>query len=1362
MAITKSARTKIFTLVQEIKKLLVLEVGSQLEQFYGIRLNGTILLAEELPLTEPDVLHTARLLRQRLDYIKSNIPSEKNKEVEAIKQLLNEQAFSILNRFSTLRMAEERGIIKETIRKEYNSEGFQIFDSITGQGAVAEQYIRYKWYLHSIFDELSIDLPSVFDRFSPYALIFPSEKAMRSLLTIINNEAVTMHREDTKKLMNLWQEDETIGWIYQYYNSREEISEMRDASDAPRNSRELAVRNQFFTPRYVVQFLTDNSLGRIWYEMTKGKTELIHKCQYLIRRPKELFLEKANNRPENADEETDYIEHRQIKDPREILMLDPACGSMHFGLYSFDLFEQIYIEAWDNHPELMLDLRNSITRKQYANQIPEFIIRYNVHGVDIDPRALQIAALSLWLRAQMSFEILNLEPGERPQITKSNLVLAEAMPGNVELLSALVKPLDAPLRKLVTTIWELMRMAGETGLLLRIEEEIDKNINEIAADLSKDAIDAQLELGADSLKMKAAEKAAFYSTKKYRDSFLENAASEVFRILKELSENATNGDAYQKLLFADDTARGFAFIELCRKKYDVVLMNPPFGSASLNSEKYIDTNYPKGKNDLAAVFVERMHEMLNRDGFIGAISTRTIFFLGSYKAWRQQFIIDNTHLKYFTDLGNNVLDAMVETAAYIISKKQNRNTIFIRATKSDEKDLSIIESLKKGSNIYNQDTSRYKDISNQPLCYWVDRKTLKLFIDNNIFGRNGNKAFNGSTTSDNPRFIRLFWEFHPSKNQIKWINALISDESLRFFNNLISYINWENDGFELNNLFGPNGKLLSTIRNPDYNFKLGISWALRTAMFQPHIVTKQVLATASRNMAQLKDQNDTLYTCALWNSKYFDYILKLSMEADSGNPKFINGVVNLSPFPELSVELKEKLACETLLNHSLIENIFNKIETSLYFKLPVINNQTSLKSTFKNYQFDLQNNKRYHLSSLDSINDMVYDYFNISIDEQFDINEIVFKSRAREEGAIFDKSDREFVEGVFSWLIGCVFGRWDVRFALHTDWLPVKYDIFSSLPACSPGSLINTDYLPASDNNIVSEAWLSARKTIENKEVKVEKPSITKKDYPIPVLWDGVGVVDKNHPNDIFQYIRSVIKEIWQTKAGEIEDELTELLGGSDLVEWLNSPNRFFNSHLNQYSQNKRTAPIYWPISTASGGYTVWLYYPKLTDQTLVAVINNYLQPKIDEVIKQKKPLELNSILDNKGLKELKELNDFEHELEEMKKELLRITALPYKPNHDDGVLITAAPLHKLFRHTKWRKETEDCWKELETGEYDWAHLAYSIWPNRVAKKCKRDLSMAIAHGLEDICDVKPKEKKMKAAKSPLKVKDFKQLRIDE
>ena len=120
---------------------------------------------------------------------------------------------------------------------------------------------------------------------------------------------------------------------------------MRDASDAPRNSRELAVRNQFFTPRYVVEFLTDNTLGRTWYEMTKGETRLADQCRYLVRRPTEIFLsygEEAPQQPEQEGLSQDellkqpvYIQHRPFKDPREIRLLDPACGSMHFGLYAF-------------------------------------------------------------------------------------------------------------------------------------------------------------------------------------------------------------------------------------------------------------------------------------------------------------------------------------------------------------------------------------------------------------------------------------------------------------------------------------------------------------------------------------------------------------------------------------------------------------------------------------------------------------------------------------------------------------------------------------------------------------------------------------------------------------------------------------------------------------------------------------------------------------------------------------------------------------------------------------------------------------------------------------------------------------------
>ena len=103
---------------------------------------------------------------------------------------------------------------------------------------------------------------------------------------------------------------------------------MREESQAPRNSRELAVRNQFFTPRYVVQFLTDNTLGRIWYEMRGTNTVLAERCEYMVRKPGEEFAPRAK------------------KDPRDLRVLDPACGSGHFLLYAFDLLLAIYEEAY--------------------------------------------------------------------------------------------------------------------------------------------------------------------------------------------------------------------------------------------------------------------------------------------------------------------------------------------------------------------------------------------------------------------------------------------------------------------------------------------------------------------------------------------------------------------------------------------------------------------------------------------------------------------------------------------------------------------------------------------------------------------------------------------------------------------------------------------------------------------------------------------------------------------------------------------------------------------------------------------------------------------------------------------------------
>ncbi|MCS5488897.1 BREX-1 system adenine-specific DNA-methyltransferase PglX [Algoriphagus limi] len=1344
MSLSQGARNKIKSFVQAAKKLLMSEFETQLQQFYGIRPNGTCLLVEELTAREASVIETARLLRQRLHYLESTIAGD-NKAPEAVRQLIREQAFTILNRFAALRMSEERNIIRESIRNSYNSEGFLVYDQLTGGAKTADQFTRYKWYIGHVFDELAIDLPAVFDRFSPYALLFPSERVLLDLLLIINDEELNIYREAGHQPINLWREDETIGWIYQYYNSREEISEMRVASDAPRNSRELAVRNQFFTPRYVVQFLVDNSLGRQWYEMTKGQTALKDLCQYMVKQSLEIFLEKGEAIPETKIDGAHYVEFRALKDPREILFLDPACGSMHFGLYGFDLFEQIYIEAWDHHPALLRDLRDQYLREDFIREIPGFILRYNIHGVDIDPRAIQIAGLSLWLRAQKSFDALNIQPADRPSISKSNLVIAEPLPGDKQLLSDFSKSLPGPIGKLVRIIWDKMQLAGETGLLLKIEEELKKEI-EIARQEYEQYKNSttQASLFGSKEENRAAEMAAIYGKgQKISKDFFDTAEEEVLKALKSFAENAEGEDAFQKLLFAEDTARGFAFIELCRKRYDVIVMNPPFGAASENSKVYIEINYPLSKYDLASVFIDRMLQMLDKKGDLGSITTRTIFFLGSFTAWRSKELLTNNHIRYFADLGGGVLDAMVEVSAYIIGKGYSKNlSSFFRATKESKKDHYLNKIIKDQlKDYYLVNTESFKSISNEPICYWIDNKTLEFFKKSQRFENEVRGARLALKTADNYRYVRNSWEIDEKNIALErnstflgnnWSYFLMSDSSSRYFSSNDTVVFFKNDGFELKHNFNSAGQLKSRPMDTyGVFYRSGLSWSFRTAKFQPHIIPFGNIATSGRCIAVFPDLKESKVTVSLWNSEYIDYCLKLSMEWIE-RPKFINGTVNQLPYPELPLVLQQRLSEMTESQYARVKSCFDIDDKSLAFVNNEMFKMTSI-TKFSDIRIEnLKNNKEAYLNDLSNLNNWVYDYFGITQEEREDIKSIISKAGNDNEGKVFDQTKEEIIHSIFSILVGCVYGRWDVRLLKNwkQEWSDEdlfkarKHSPFLFGPRESTLDLVLPQY-----QERIKEIWNTP--------------------YPIEVLDEVASVSDIN---PLTYKLKEVIRYFWPETFETIEDELIEHFKVNDLAEIFDKHNKFFDAHLRDYTRNKRVSPIYWHMGVPSGRFTIWVYYPKLNEGSLFKIVNELVDPKIKEIAKEVDVLQFNG-----SAKELNDQKEFLAELVNFKEELLRVAQLPYKPNQDDGVLINAAPLHNLFRHSKWKKDTEACWKKLQKGEYDWAHLAYSIWPDRVREKCKKDLSMAIAHGLEDICEVKSKEKKEKKSKE---IKEEKQTRF--
>src|SRR5215207_2462554 len=345
-----------------------------------------------------------------------------------------------------------------------------------------------------------------------------------------------------------------------------------------------------------------------------------------------------------------FIPYRAPKDPRKLRILDPACGSGHFLLYCFGLLQTIYEEAYDDE-NVGEPLREEYSdRDEFLRAVPALTLHHNLHGIDIDVRATQIAALALWLRAQRAYGELDLKDDERPRITRSNIVCAEPMPGEQKMLEEFARSLEPKvLGQLVEIVFDKMNLAGEAGSLLKIEEEIESTVAQARAQWQREFEQATDRSGnelllthseMDRLSSRANAQMALFDVSQVTDEeFWVQAEGRVIDALRSYSAGAANGESYQRKLFADDAAQGFAFVDICRKRFDVVLMNPPFGDASKLSKVYIEKNYPRTKNDVYAAFVERGLGWLYPGGLLGAITSRTGFFLSSFRKWREEIVL---------------------------------------------------------------------------------------------------------------------------------------------------------------------------------------------------------------------------------------------------------------------------------------------------------------------------------------------------------------------------------------------------------------------------------------------------------------------------------------------------------------------------------------------------------------------------------------------------------------------------------------------------------------------------------------------------------------------------------------------------
>jgi hypothetical protein len=635
----KPTRNAIERATQQARKLLDEDISSQLEGTFDVLRSGAIAPAGGVHLSSRQ-----KGLREKIVAAIDHKCAAGMTAVEAVTDYVRDAAFTTLNRFVALKMLEARQLVQECITKGEQSAGYREFCGMAPGLALIPDAAGYRLYVESLFDEFSTEIKVLFDRRDAASVLWPKRQTFEGLLTILN----------APELVGVWGEDETIGWVYQFFNSGEERRKMRDESQAPRNSRELAVRNQFFTPRYVVQFLVDNTLGRLWLEMHGDQTSLVKLCEYLVR--------SAGEPPEL----------RPRKDPRDLRILDPACGSGHFLLYSFDLLLAIYEEAWAAEGPARSESTGLSLREDYPDltelrrAAPRLIVETNLHGVDIDPRCAQIAALALWLRAQRAWKDVGITASDRPRIQRTHIVLAEPMPGDAVLVDEFALRLDPPLlRDLFKKMVGESRLAGELGALLRVEDGIAAELGRAREQFVKQRQTTGFLPGMEPV----AKRGSLDLSGIDDDHFFHAAEARIVDALRAFSETATGSANVRRRLFAGDAAQGVALIDLVRTQFDVVLMNPPFGACSLAAKKEFEKSYPRTKNDVYAAFVERGIELLHSHGLLGAITSRTGFFLSSFQKWREEVLLKEAPPVVFADLGYGVLDsAMVEVAAYCLEK----------------------------------------------------------------------------------------------------------------------------------------------------------------------------------------------------------------------------------------------------------------------------------------------------------------------------------------------------------------------------------------------------------------------------------------------------------------------------------------------------------------------------------------------------------------------------------------------------------------------------------------------------------------------------------------------------------------------
>ena len=652
-------------------------------------------------------------------------------------------------------------------------------------------------------------------------------------------------------------------------------------------------------------------------------------------------------------------------------------------------------------------------------------------------------------------------------------------------------------------------------------------------------------------------------------------------------------------------------------------------------------------------------------------------------------------------------------------------TVFIRAIEAPvEEKAEVLRAAVRSSDAsrFEVDQKTFAQVPRSPFAYWTSDAIRACFVEQSRFESEGRVAKQGLTTANDFRFVRLATEVPSHNRDARWFPFAKGGAFSRFYSDVYLAVDWEDGGksckaYIVERYPYLNGNADYVAKNTGEYFRPGLTWPRRTQGGLSFRVMPAGCIFADKGPAAFVEGDNhrqLLALAAIANSRVFAELVRLQMAFGS----YEVGVIQLTPVPSLAIKAAAPIAALARESYSLKRRLDTRTENSHAFVLPALLQADGDDFVTRAHgwtQFSTATQTQLDTLAAE-IDDHAYRLYGISAEDRERIEQGFGTSGEPEESSDEDGSDesdedvaevdaRPMVASLLSWTLSVAFGRFDVRLATGEREAPPEPEPFDPLPVCSPGMLTGDDGLPVA-----------------------APPS----GYPLTFPTDGILVDDPGHPRDVVRAVRSVFETIFDD-ANARWHEAAELLGTPDLRAWF--ARDFFEPHIKRYSKSRRKAPIYWQLATASGSYSVWVYIHRATGDTLFRVLNDFVGPKLDH-----EKAKLDGLAQEAGAnpsaaqrREIEQQETFVGELQALKTEVARVAPL-WKPNLDDGVILNFAPLWRLVPQSRsWQGECKKAWDKLVAGDYDWAHLAMHLWPERVVPKCQDDRSLAIAHGLEDV-----------------------------